>query len=149
MADNMTPEQRSSTMARIRSKNTRIELELRRLLFSRGLRYRIHVPTIPGRPDIAFTRQKVAIFIDGDFWHGWQFDRWSGKLAAPWREKIERTMARDKAANRALRAMGWRVVRIWEHDLKSRPEHCVKRVVGALEMSEGNRTKVPSSRKRK
>src|SRR4051812_48785213 len=126
MADNMSREQRSLTMSRIRSKNTQIELTLRRLLFAQGFRYRVHVQAIPGRPDIAFTKRKVAVFLDGDFWHGWQFERWSHKLAPMWRTKIERTMARDAIANRTLRAHGWRVIRIWEHDLKQNPAKCLQ-----------------------
>lgn len=124
-------------MSRIRSKNTEVELTLRRLLFGLGLRYRVHVPGLPGRPDIAFTRRKVAVFVDGDFWHGWKFDQWSHKLAPQWRAKIERNRARDAAANAALRAEGWRVLRIWEHELKADAERCVARVVRELELNSG------------
>ena len=140
MADNMSPEQRSLTMSRIRSKNTKIELTLRKLLFAQGLRYRVHVRDIPGRPDLAFTKSKVAVFLDGDFWHGWQFDKWSHKLAPLWRAKIERTMARDATANRTLRRQGWRVVRIWEHELKAQPEQCVERVLKALRVGNARPT---------
>jgi DNA mismatch endonuclease (patch repair protein) len=119
-------------MSRIRSKNTRVELILRRLLFRMGLRFRVHVPHLPGKPDIVFSRAKVAVFVDGDFWHGWKFDQWAHKLAPQWQAKIERNRTRDAAANEALRAGGWRVIRIWEHDLEAHPDRCANRVLRAL-----------------
>ncbi len=71
-------------MSRIRARDTAPELTIRRLLHARGLRYRIHVVDLPGRPDLVFRRAKVVVFIDGDFWHGWQFNRWKDGLAPYW-----------------------------------------------------------------
>ncbi len=76
MTDNLTREQRSYHMSCVRSKNTAPELRIRRLAHRMGLRYRIHVDQLPGKPDLAFISAKVAVFIDGDFWHGWRFPRW-------------------------------------------------------------------------
>lgn len=132
MPDNMTPEQRSFTMSRIRSKDTKVELQLRRVLHRRGLRYRVHKKDLPGKPDIAFTRQQVAVFVDGDFWHGWKFEAWKHKLKPYWRDKIERNRARDRKRNLELREMGWKVVRVWEHELKGDVAACADRVEEAV-----------------
>jgi DNA mismatch endonuclease (patch repair protein) len=115
-------------MSRIRSKNTQAELALRRELFRLGLRYRIHAPDLPGRPDIVFRGRRVAVFVDGDFWHGRRFDDWAHKLSEPWRAKIARNRARDAASNAALKALGWAVVRVWEKDLKADPAVGVARI---------------------
>src|SRR5450755_556474 len=88
MVDNLTSEQRSYTMSRIRSRNTKPELVVRKLAHSRGLRFRIHGRRLPGCPDLVFATAKVAVFIDGDFWHGWRFPRWKSKLSAYWEIKI-------------------------------------------------------------
>jgi DNA mismatch endonuclease (patch repair protein) len=106
MADNMTVAQRSSTMSRIRSCDTRPELAVRRLVHARGLRYRKHVAALPGRPDLVFSGAKVAVFVDGDFWHGWRFSQWKDKLAPYWKEKIERNRRRDARNVRRLRHQG-------------------------------------------
>ena len=82
MVDNLTPEQRSFTMSRIRSRDTKPELTIRRLVHARGLRFRTHKNGLPGRPDLVFVRAKVAVFVDGDFWHGWQFPA-GGTNSAP------------------------------------------------------------------
>src|SRR5690606_6627081 len=96
MADNMTPEQRSRTMSRIRKTDTKPELIIRRLSFARGLRYRKHCAHLPGKPDLVFARARVAVFVDGDFWHGWQFEKWEAKLSSVyWKEKIRRNRERD------------------------------------------------------
>ena len=89
--DNLTPEQRSRTMSLIRSKDTQPELTIRRLLHARGLRFRKHAAWLPGQPDIVFVSAKVTVFVDGDYWHGWRFPLWSGKLTAYWKHKIEGT----------------------------------------------------------
>jgi len=137
MADNLTPEQRSRTMSRIRSKNTQVELRVRRLLHSKGYRYRVHPHSIPGKPDIAFTARKVAVFIDGDFWHGWKFADWAEKLAPYWRAKIERNMLRDEQNQAHLEREGWTVLRIWEHEIKQDVESCVTRIEQTLLNSAG------------
>lgn len=128
MVDDMTVEQRSATMSRIRSKNTQIELALRKALFRSGYRYRVHADWLPGKPDIVFTRCRIALFVDGDFWHGWRFETWSKKLAPYWREKITGNRERDRRHQKALEAEGWTVLRIWEHEIEEDLPACVKRV---------------------
>src|SRR5436305_12652363 len=96
MADRITVAQRSWNMSRIKGMNTSIEKLVRRSAYCRGLRYRTHVMTLPGRPDMVFPAARLVVFIDGDFWHGWQFPRWSVRLGPFWRSKIERNRARDR-----------------------------------------------------
>lgn len=122
MADNMTPEQRSRTMSRIRSRNTASEVALRQALHRRGLRFRIHVRSLPGTPDIVFPAARLAVFVDGDFWHGRHYAAKHAEWKEYWRAKIARNMERDRAADEALAAAGWRVLRIWERDLRSKIE---------------------------
>jgi DNA mismatch endonuclease (patch repair protein) len=119
-------------MSRIRSRDTKPELVMRKLLHSRGLRFRLHRADLPGRPDIVFATPKVVVFIDGDFWRGWRFSRWRDKLAAYWREKIEGNRARDARNCRRLQRRGWRVVRIWEHRIESDPGLCASRIAEIL-----------------
>lgn len=101
-----------------KSGDTSIELILRRALFARGLRYRIHYADLPGKPDVVFTKARVAVFIDGDFWHGYRFQEWKHKLPAFWREKISINRARDRRIHSSLRRHGWTVIRIWEHQIR-------------------------------
>lgn len=128
MADNMTPEQRRMTMSRIRSRDTKVELAVRKELHRRGYRFRVNAAWLAGKPDVVFTKIRLAIFIDGDFWHGWQFERWAGKLAPYWYEKISGNIARDLQRRALLRREGWAVMRIWEHDVKKNFERCIRRI---------------------
>ena len=130
--DNLTPEQRSFTMSRIRSRDTKPELTIRRLVHARGLRFRTHQNGLPGRPDLVFVRARVALFVDGDFWHGWQFPRWRHKLGPYWRKKIEGNRYRDRRTSNRLRREGWLVIRIWEHDVERDAESCVDRIEEAV-----------------
>jgi DNA mismatch endonuclease, patch repair protein len=117
LADNMSPEQRSFTMSRIRKTNTKPELIIRRLTFLRGLRYRKYSAELPGKPDLVFVGPMVAVFVDGDFWHGWRFEEWEPKLSSVyWKEKIRRNRERDGEQSARLKAAGWMVIRIWEHE---------------------------------
>ncbi len=128
MADNMTIEQRSMTMSRIRGRDTKVELAVRRELHRRGYRFRVNAAWLAGKPDVVFTKIKLAVFVDGDFWHGWEFERRGGKLAPYWREKIAGNMARDRRHAAALRAEGWAVMRIWEHDIEKSLQRCIARI---------------------
>src|SRR5881227_2669414 len=114
MADNLTPEQRTRTMSRIRSRDTKPEMTIRKLVHARGLRFRKHAKALPGTPDLVFPSARVAVFVDGDFWHGWRFPEWRDGLAPYWLAKIERNRARDQRNFRRLRHMGWTVIRLWE-----------------------------------
>lgn len=132
MADRMTPAQRSALMAGIRGKDTKPELALRSALHRRSLRFRKHVKTLPGCPDIVFVSAKVVVFVDGDFWHGYRFPAWSHKLSPYWRDKIEGNRRRDRRNFRRLRAAGWTVVRVWEHDVTRNLDTCADRVVALV-----------------
>jgi DNA mismatch endonuclease (patch repair protein) len=135
MPDNLTREQRSYTMSCIRSKDTTPETTIRSLVHARGLRFRKHKRDIPGRPDLVFVRAKIAVFIDGDFWHGWQFSRWRNKLAPYWRNKIEGNRRRDRNNFRRLRRRGWQVIRIWEHNVEREAESCVDLIETAFRLT--------------
>jgi DNA mismatch endonuclease (patch repair protein) len=130
--DNLTPEQRSRTMSLIRSKDTRPELTVRGMLHARGLRFRKHVRRLPGQPDLVFVGARVTVFIDGDYWHGWRFPAWSGKLAPYWRQKIAENRLRDGRTFRRLRREGWLVIRVWEHEVERHPARCVDRIEAAV-----------------
>ncbi|HEY0908180.1 MAG TPA: very short patch repair endonuclease [Candidatus Paceibacterota bacterium] len=137
MVDIFTKEKRSLVMAAIRSKNTKPEIALRKLvsaaLYPLGYRYRLHYRKIPGSPDIVFVQRRLAVFVDGDFWHGYKLRKGQSKLSKKyWLPKIQANMRRDIRNNRALRRMGWKVVRIWEHDLKKRPERVLGRILRCL-----------------
>lgn len=121
-------------MSAIRSKDTKPELALRAALRAAGAKgYRIHRKDIPGKPDIAFIRWRVAVFVDGVFWHGHP-DHWKPEKASSdyWRTKITRTMERDRQANVALDAAGWTVVRVWDTDVRADVSECAARVIVAL-----------------
>lgn len=127
-------------MAAIPSKNTKPELMLRRALWKEKLRYRVNYKKLPGKPDIVFTKKHVAVFCDGDFWHGhnWAIRRLNSlddELAGYsdfWKTKILRNIERDAEVNRLLAAQGWTVIRIWESDIRSDLDGCVKAVKEAL-----------------
>lgn len=132
MPDNLTPEQRRYCMSHCRGKDTKPELAVRSELHRRGLRYRKHVAKLPGKPDIVFPRAKIAVFIDGDFWHGYRFPLWRQKLTPQWEDKISKTRARDKENFRRLRQDGWQVIRLWQHEVKSDLCGCVLRIIEAV-----------------
>jgi DNA mismatch endonuclease (patch repair protein) len=133
MGDNLTKEQRSRTMSRIRRRDTKPELLLRRAVWSRGLRgYRLDLRALPGRPDLAWTRRRVAVFVDGAFWHGHPSAFTPGKSGAYWDEKIPGNVRRDREADAALRAMGWTVLRIWDFAVRKDLDGCVGRIEAAL-----------------
>jgi DNA mismatch endonuclease, patch repair protein len=128
MADNLSPAQRSYCMSRIRNKDTDLEALVRSVLFRRGWRFRKHVASLPGKPDIVFSRWRVAVFIDGDFWHGYRFSQWNGTLSEFWRIKIEKNRNRDRNNFQRLRTLGWRVIRIGQHEIKSDLDACIERI---------------------
>lgn len=128
----MSPETRSRVMARIRGRGTKPELAIAAMLIQKGLAFESHSRDLPGRPDFVFRDRRVAVFCDGDFWHGWRFEEWRLKLSEKWEEKIENNRRRDARNHRALRRAGWRVVRLWEHQIEGAPEKCIARVLSAL-----------------
>jgi DNA mismatch endonuclease, patch repair protein len=123
----------SLRLARVRQKDTDAELSLRKELHARRLRYRLHVPllTKPRRvADIVFSSAKVAIFVDGCFWHGCpEHASWPKSNAQFWREKIEANRARDADTDQRLQALGWRVVRVWAHEGATKAAQRIEDVV--------------------
>src|SRR2546422_1775011 len=131
MTDVMTRAKRSALMSRIRGKNTGVEKLVFNALRKEGGRFSRHAANLAGRPDIVFRREKVVVFIDGDFWHGWQFPRWMPKLDPWWRKKIEANRSRDTRNIARLRRGGWIVVRVWEHQVEQQLRSVVKRILEA------------------
>ena len=101
-----------------------------------GLRYRKHVKDLPGKPDFVFRRLKVVVFVDGDFWHGYKLSEWEHKLSRGyWHEKIKRNVERDRINRKALRVAGWKVIRVWEHQMQQRPDQRLAGIQRALAKS--------------
>lgn len=126
--DKMSKERRSTLMQKIRSRNTNLETS-----FIGDLRenidgdFQTHVRDLRGTPDIVFDGQKVCVFLDSDFWHGWQYPRWKHLLKDDfWRQKIEKNRKRDKVVTQYLRKGGWKVLRYWEHQLKKDKSSIIK-----------------------
>lgn len=132
MPDVLTKAQRSALMGRVRRKDTAPETALRSALHRSGFRFRKHVKSLPGTPDIVFTRAKVAVFVDGGFWHGHDFEMWKHKLQPFWKAKIERNIERDRENDDALRAMGWQVLRVWQHEIERNLDDAVDRIAIAV-----------------
>lgn len=130
--DIMSPEKRSALMARIKGKDTLPEREVSFALSSMGLPWESHARDLPGRPDFVFRDARVALFVDGDFWHGWRFPQWQDKLSEAWELKIAANRARDRRNHRKLRRMGWKVIRIWEHQIGQGLSTIVIRIAAAL-----------------
>ena len=128
-------------MARVRSKNTRPEMLVRRELWKRGYRYRLHRRELPGRPDLVFGPSRVAVFVDGDFWHGnaWrvrELDSLADLFPTNtewWVRKIEGNMARDEKVTNELKALGWCVVRVWESDVLANPYEAIRGICRAVD----------------
>ena len=129
--DNLTEEQRKRNMQRIRSFDTKAEVILRKALWKNGYRYRKNYKKLPGSPDIVLTKQKVAIFCDGEFFHGKDWETQRKKVlksnnAEYWISKIERNIERDREVNQILTGMGWTVLRFWSRDIISNPDECIE-----------------------
>lgn len=144
--DIMSSEKRSALMSRIRGKDTKPEITMAEALTLRGLAYERHAADLPGRPDFVFRSAKVAVFVDGDFWHGWRFPQWRSKLATRWQVKIEGNRKRDIRCRRRLRRMGWTVVRIWEHQVRADPDACVARITSLENLVHRRRRKPGAGR---
>jgi DNA mismatch endonuclease (patch repair protein) len=119
-------------MSRIRGKDTGPEKALVAELAAAGLSFETHPSDLAGHPDILFRAERVAVFIDGDFWHGWRFPLWKHTLSQRWRDKIAVNRARDNTNFRRLRRAGWKVLRIWEHQVEQALPGCVERVLAAI-----------------
>ncbi|HEX8524201.1 MAG TPA: DNA mismatch endonuclease Vsr [Tepidisphaeraceae bacterium] len=140
------PEQRSRTMRAVPSKDTSAEKALRRILSDAGIKgYRLHCSDLPGNPDVVFRKQKLTIFVDGCFWHGCQKCRRRPSSNQPyWNMKVQRNRDRDALVNKECKKRGWRVLRVWEHEVLRHASRVEARVKRELE-----RSRQPSSRARK
>lgn len=130
----MSPEKRSALMARIKGRDTGPEKHIELMLKRSRRCFETHARDLPGRPDFVFRRARVAVFVDGDFWHGWRFARWRMKLTDKWEQKIAANMKRDVRNHAKLRRNGWRVVRIWEHQLERDASKCLRRILVAVDI---------------
>ena len=143
MADQHSKSQRSFNMSRVRSRgNASTELRVVSLFRQHGIAgWRRHLP-LPGRPDFTFKKLKVVIFIDGCFWHGCPKCRWiPATNTSYWTTKIAGNRKKDRLTNRILQALGWTVLRVWEHTLKKRPDSVVRKVQQALRENASEMTK--------
>ena len=130
MADNLSREKRSKVMSSIRGKNTKPEITIRKLLWKVGIRYRIHNKSIYGTPDISIMKNKIAIFIDGCFWHGCKrCYKEPTTNTAFWREKIHNNKKRRLKVRRILKKQGWNVQEFWEHQVNSRPHSVIDSIM--------------------
>lgn len=136
--DIMTSQKRSQLMSRIRSKNTGPERAIVVLLNAAGAVFEQHCKDLPGCPDIVFREHRIAVFVDGDFWHGWRFPIWKHRLSEKWRTKIAETRRRDKRVHGSLRRKGWHVIRIWEHSVEENRLECVKKILESLHVTTFN-----------
>lgn len=131
MTDVLTKDQRHKNMKNIHGKDTKIELILRKALWHRGYRYRKNYKLLPGSPDIVLTRYKIAIFCDGEFFHGKDWEVLKPKLknsdnGGYWISKISRNRERDDEVNKQLLFLGWTVVRFWGKDIKKNTDECIQ-----------------------
>ena len=129
--DVLTPEQRRKNMQNIRASNTKIEVLLRKALWHKGHRYRKNYKKLPGKPDIAFTKYKIAVFCDGEFFHGKDWEVLKPRLEKSnnsefWISKISRNRERDDEVNKQLLFQGWTVIRFWGEDIKKNLDECVR-----------------------
>ena len=129
----MSPAKRSVVMARIKGKDTGPERRMAAALVDLGLSWESHARDLPGRPDFVFRDKKLVVFVDGDFWHGWRFPQWRDKLSEKWEAKIDGNRRRDDRNRRRLRRKGWKVVRLWEHQLANDIDACTAKVLRHLE----------------
>ena len=127
MADVFSRKKRSWIMSRIRSKNTSIDIMIRDMLSDARLKF-VMYPDLYGKPDFQ-VEKRVLVFCDGDFWHGYRYAEKKRPAKKYWREKIEGNMRRDRKVSRKLRRDGWSVLRIWEHDIKRKPETCTRKIM--------------------
>lgn len=127
-----TTKERSELMSKIRSRETKPEVILRKILWALGLHYRKNVKSIVGKPDIVLRKYKLIIFIDGSFWHGYNWQEKKNKIKNNrdfWIPKIERNIQRDKEVNAQLIELGFKVIRFWDHQIKDELNYCINTIL--------------------
>ncbi|KZY67169.1 very short patch repair endonuclease [Oleiphilus sp. HI0071] len=134
MTDIVSPAKRSEMMSGIKGKDTKPELIIRKGLHKRGFRFRLHDKRLPGKPDLVLPKYRTAIFVNGCFWHGHncQLFKWPKSNPDFWREKITTTRKRDEQNQRELTALGWKVLAVWECDLRGKSETEIDRLIDRL-----------------
>lgn len=135
-------EKSHNTMSKIRGKDTKPEIALRKALWNEGIRYRKNYKAIPGRPDIAITKYKIAIFVDSEFFHGKDWAEKKDSIAKGsngdyWTAKIERNIERDKEKTSALEELGYLVIRFWSRDVTKNTEDCIRTILEAISERQG------------
>lgn len=134
-----TTKQRSKHMSKIKSKDTKPEKKLRKFLWGLGIRYRKNVKKLPGTPDIVISKYNLVIFVDGEFWHGYNWKIKKQKIKSNrdfWIPKIERNIQRDNENNLKLTNDGWKVMRFWEHQIKKEFNVCVNKILDYINEQE-------------
>ena len=129
--DKLTSEQRKKNMQAVKSKDSKIEVRLRKILWNKGYRYRKNLNSLPGKPDIVFTKYRVTIFCDSEFWHGYHWANKKKEIKSNkdfWIKKIESNISRDKEVNKILEESGWVVLRFWGQDITKNINDCVKTI---------------------
>ncbi len=127
MTDIFTPKKRSWIMSRIRGSNTKIDLKMKKLLSENKYKFEMY-PKMYGNPDFILKRKKIAIFCDGDFWHGYRYHEKKKPTQKYWKDKLEGNMRRDQRYSRKLRRDGWSVLRLWEHDIEKNSDMCMRKI---------------------
>ena len=142
-----TTEQRSNLMKKIRSSQTKPEIALRKALWAKGIRYRINVKTLKGSPDIVIKKSKLIVFIDGEFWHGYNWGKKKKTIKTNrkfWIPKIERNMQRDEENNLALKLQGYTVLRFWEHEIRKNESLCINKILQKIKKNNKTMQQFPS-----
>ena len=136
--DTYAPEVRSRVMASVKARDTKPELLLRRSLYALGVRgWRCNRADLPGKPDLAFGRARVAVFVDGAFWHGHPSKYWPGRSGAYWDAKIARNQERDRRVSAELASADWEVLRLWDFEVEQAPVAAAQRVADLVEVRRG------------
>lgn len=132
--DSLSGEKRSELMTKIKSRGTRFEKEFTDDLKNKtNKKFKRNVSSIKGKPDLVFMKEKLCVFLDSDFWHGWQYPRWKHLLKNNfWRDKIENNRRRDLLTTQHLKRRGWKVLRMWEHEIKKDKEKAIRKVIKFL-----------------
>jgi DNA mismatch endonuclease, patch repair protein len=115
-------------MRQVKSKDTSIEIKVRSALQKMGLRFRKHCKNIPGKPDIVFPKEKIAVFVNGSFWHGYRYNTWRHNLNSYWQIRIETNIKRDRRNIRKLQRLGWKVIRAWDREVESNADSTAKKI---------------------
>jgi len=133
MTDIFDQNKRKEIMSKVKNKDTDIEMIIRRLLYSKGYRYRVKNKLF-GRPDIVFKKYKVAVFCDGDFWHGKNFKKEKKGYKKFWVDKIAGNIKRDSKVNEVLKKEGWKVIRLWKTDILKQSEKSVAKIINKIKL---------------